>query len=392
MASKMNKKKGLSPAEVIQIEEAVKSGKGIGGLSVASKLLGKSIGRPAPITKPSIYTVFDPDNDILENMKAVVSSPLWSGNTGSLSTYFTSSTQSGSSGEYYYDVYAVDPSDDTAQVQFGIAYGHYAGSGSKASGGDNASSKAMYSQFRNILLTPNDSKFTMAGSVDSDDVYIISANRARIREKVDPGNWELWLSGSSGVDETGQTQWKLIDDSGATVDPSVNKGGRVFNIVSGSLSSGVAQIETAAASQYNGGLGLFYPDLGIWIISAAQADGSGSLGTARTITGAEQNNMKFYNALVGGGKFQARREENISSTHYFCRVRNKRYNFSNNPTFFTQSDGSFTNPSFHKDPKTYITTVGMYNDENELLAVAKLSKPLLKSYAREAIIKVKLDF
>ncbi len=137
---------------------------------------------------------------------------------------------------------------------------------------------------------------------------------------------------------------------------------------------------------------MFYPDLGIWIISAAQADGSGSLGTDRGITGAEDNIQKFYNAFVGGAKFQARREENISSTHYFCRVRNKRYNFSNNPTFFTQSDGSFNNPSFHKDPKTYITTVGMYNDENELLAVAKLSKPLLKSYAREAIIKVKLDF
>ena len=44
------------------------------------------------------------------------------------------------------------------------------------------------------------------------------------------------------------------------------------------------------------------------------------------------------------------------------------------------------------DPKVYVTTVGLYNDNNELLAVAKLSKPLLKSFSREAIIKVKLDF
>ena len=44
------------------------------------------------------------------------------------------------------------------------------------------------------------------------------------------------------------------------------------------------------------------------------------------------------------------------------------------------------------DPKTYITTVGMYNSENELLAVAKLSQPILKSKSREALIKVKLDF
>jgi len=90
--------------------------------------------------------------------------------------------------------------------------------------------------------------------------------------------------------------------------------------------------------------------------------------------------------------FQARREEIISSTHYFARVGNKKFNFSSNPTYFTASDGSFTNPTFFKNPKSFITQVGLYNDANELLAIAKLSKPLLKSFAREAIIKVKLDF
>ena len=179
--AKMKKKKGLSTQELIQIEEAVKSGKGIGGLAVASKLLGKGIGRPAPVTKPSIYTVFDPENDILENMKQAVSSVLWSESTSSLTSFYTSSTQSASSGDYYRDVYKIDPADTTAQVQFGIAYGHYAGSGSAASSGDNASTKAIYSQFRNILLTPNDKKFTMAGSVDADDCYFITINRSRPR-------------------------------------------------------------------------------------------------------------------------------------------------------------------------------------------------------------------
>ena len=48
--------------------------------------------------------------------------------------------------------------------------------------------------------------------------------------------------------------------------------------------------------------------------------------------------------------------------------------------------------SFTNDPKSYITTVGLYNSANELLAVAKLSKPVLKSSSREALIKVRLDF
>ena len=63
-----------------------------------------------------------------------------------------------------------------------------------------------------------------------------------------------------------------------------------------------------------------------------------------------------------------------------------------NPTFTTGSVGNFQVASFFKNPKTFITQVGLYNDANELLAIAKLSKPLLKSYSREAIIKVKLDF
>ena len=63
-----------------------------------------------------------------------------------------------------------------------------------------------------------------------------------------------------------------------------------------------------------------------------------------------------------------------------------------NPSFATSSDGSFSQPTFFKNPKTFITQVGLYNEGGELLAIAKLSKPLLKSYSREAIIKVKLDF
>ena len=104
------------------------------------------------------------------------------------------------------------------------------------------------------------------------------------------------------------------------------------------------------------------------------------------------NVPRFFDSIVEGAKFQARREERLSSTHFFCRAGNKEFNFSNNPTFFTGSTGEFTNATFFKDPKSYITTVGLYNDANELLAVAKLSQPVLKSYSREALIKVKLDF
>ena len=71
---------------------------------------------------------------------------------------------------------------------------------------------------------------------------------------------------------------------------------------------------------------------------------------------------------------------------------NQEFNYSNNPTFVTGSNGTFLHASMLRNPSVYITTIGMYDNINRLVAVAKLSKPLLKSFNREALIKVKLDY
>ena len=91
-------------------------------------------------------------------------------------------------------------------------------------------------------------------------------------------------------------------------------------------------------------------------------------------------------------EFRARSAETISSTHYFVRLRNKEFNYSNNPTFFNPDTGVLVQSDFRNDPRVYITTVGLYNDENELLAVAKLSKPVRKSFDEELLLRVRLDF
>ena len=339
-------------------------------------------------------------SDVVSNVKDIVSSGMWANGAASLTAFYTSSAQSSSNGDYYLDVYDKDPqSDNTAGVHFSVAYGHFNGSGSlgKVGVAGNRASAAVYRQLTNTLLGPNVSQFTFAGTGDHITpkyVYAISIARQQLREKMDPGNWELHLSGSS-------SSIKLIDDSGATTNPLVNQGGRVFNVVSGSIASGTAVYETgvSATSQPGGAYGLFYPDLGIIILNGPVTDVTGSIGAVNTSNALGGNVDKFYSlisgsATAGGGGqfFKARREEVITSQHYFCRIPNKEFNFSANPTFVTGSQGNFQVASFFKNPKTFITQVGLYNDANELLAVAKLSKPLLKSYSREAIIKVKLDF
>jgi len=337
---------------------------------------------------------FNRADDIVENQRTTITSGLWTGGGTQLTTFFTASAAGEQTGSYL-NIYNANPATDSAaEVQFSLGYAHYQGSGSAGNSTKSTlgrrQSKALYGQFRNLLLPPNTNEFNFGGSdtQSNEDFYFISFNRARMREKVNPGNWELKLDGSAN-------DIILIDDSSTTSGVTVDQGGRVFNIVSGSIADGITTEGTddGAISTTSGSYGLFYPDLGVLLLNARKLDTQvADIATARSADAFDDNPKKLFNSLVQGASFRARREEEISSTNFFCRINNKKFNFSSNPTFATASDGSLTQPTFFKDPQTFVTQVGLYNDDNELLAVAKLSKPLLNSYAREAIIKVKLDF
>jgi len=341
----------------------------------------------------SSFKKFDEEDIIESDVAKAITSALWSNNSSTLQQIYTSSAQTASAGgAYQWEVYQDDPNTNTsASVQFNIAFGHSDGSGSATASGassqDKTPSKAVYTAFANQLLAPGDDLFTV-NSIDAKGMVFICVQRDRFKEKVNPNGWQLDIA--TGATETLQ----LIDDSRYSSENSVN-GNRVYNVISGTLASG-------QSSGYTTNLGFFYPDLGIIAIdhsaSADLGDGSnmGTQAYANVSNGGTyvDYNKKVYDAMndsSDGRNFQGRAEEDISSTHYFVRVKNSEYNYSNNPTFST-SVGQLQNSSMVGDPTSYITTVGLYNDENELVATAKLSKPLAKTFAREATIRVKLDY
>ena len=102
-------------------------------------------------------------------------------------------------------------------------------------------------------------------------------------------------------------------------------------------------------------------------------------------------NSGLVNAISKGKSFALNSEETITSDYIFVRVKNSDFNYTTNPSMISGS-GEFYYPSLINNPQTYVTTVGLYNDNNELLGVAKLSKPLVKDFTKEALIRVKLDF
>ena len=351
------------------------------------------------------YTKFDMANDVIANQTEVVTGGLWSDNVASLTTYFSSSAETITQRRYYIDTYQADPATDTAAVQYSLAYGNALGSGSDSQGQLNDSpSRAIYSQYKQLLLAPGDTRFTTAGSGSTDSIYVVNFKRNRLRERLDPGNFELPLtkvtsrdSNATGSVVVGTTVVTLIDDSVASTG-SIGQSGRVYNIVSGSINGGI--YTTGGLPVY---YGLVYPDYGTLILDGKMLDNKLTFLTNTGSSSEGNNHFALFHSISGSALFTdpatsdpygflARNSEKVTSTHYFVRIKNAEYNFSNNPSYITGSVGQLAQTTFVGDPKTYITTVGLYNDRQELLAVAKLSKPLLKSFQREALIRVKLDF
>ena len=350
------------------------------------------------------YTKFDLVNDVVANQIETVTAGVWSDNVASLTTYFTSSIETTTQRRYYIDVYQANPTSSTAAVQFALAFGHALGSGSDSQGQLNDSpSKAIYSQYRQLLLNPSDTRFTTAGSGSTDYIYVVNFKRNRIKASLDPGNWEMPLisitsrtTNATGSVVTGSTIIKLIDDSTLSTGVTTTSG-KVYNIVSGSINSGV--LNPTAPTYY----GLAYPDYGTLILDGKMLDQQLGFATNTGSSSEGNNHFVLFHSVSGSAfftdpstadpyGFQARNSEKITSTHYFVRIKNAEYNFSNNPSYVTGSVGQIAQSTFIGDPKTYITTVGLYNNSQELLAVAKLSRPLLKSFQREALVRVKLDF
>jgi len=348
------------------------------------------------------YEIIDAQDIYTDDIQRITRG-LFSGNAPTLSTFFTSSAQSASSGQYYYDVLDKVGTDTSREVQFSVAYGHALGSGSAkistgttVAGANDTPSRAIYAQYQQSLLPSNTTKFNFIGinspsvAADENTIYVINFKRTRIKDKLDTGNFELNLRSASA-------QLRLIDDSGDANQASTSDK-EFYNVVSGSLANGV--LVPATTRTY----GRVYPKRGVIVLSGTLL-ASSSLAVLTSNTGSNTNGnnaFRLFEAISSSaaadstnGVFKARNEEQVKSTYHFLRVRNSKFNFSNNPSYIvTGSNGTltFSQPTFARDPKTYITTVGLFSDDNEMLAVGKLSKPILKSYANEILLKVKLDF
>ena len=318
-------------------------------------------------------------------------------------------------GQYYTNVYA------GGDLYFSIAYGDYANTGSSKYDSDAVpaasrvltnETKVIYSQYRNTLLQPGDNFFSFAsGSVstpqDSQAIFVMNYASDKIKDQIDPGQIQINFSGSYGS----KGQYSFIDDSSV-----VNKQQSVYNLISGSVINGVPTPYTnnGTVTAVYEGIGLFYPTNGVVVFNAinldkrvgitnpvgqivVRADNPNTYSTTFQSFWRVWTHNFFLRLKQSTLPMAVRKSEFVPSTNYFVRVKNKEFNYSNNPTFVSDgTDGKTKGTIVYQDlinnPRTYITGVGLYDTNNELIAIGKVSRPVQKSFDSELLLKVRIDF
>ena len=347
------------------------------------------------------FNRFDPSDFVISTDS--ISSTLWSTNAPSLTITATSSNQvAGASGNFFTNVY----DNVTGSVQFAIAYGNNDGSGSLAYNtavNGYSPTSTIYGQWQDLVIGDENTNFTF-GTITSSEFYALSFERARYKDSLFLGSLSLTLSGSSG-------SIVLTDNSNYVSAVQFNEAGRVFQLITGStgVKATISSRNTSDGfSATSGSYGWFLPDIGTILLNpkalalTLPSGGIGFLYSGSSTSSAAPTtspNTAMYSSISGGialagiaNDFYINSQESITSDFIFVRPRSSEFNYSENPSFISGSTGEVLYPSFINNPQTYITTVGLYNDNNELLAVAKLSRPLPKDFTKEALIRVKLDF
>ena len=171
------------------------------------------------------------------------------------------------------------------------------------------------------------------------------------------------------------------------------------------ISSSVSQFD---ASFDAAACGLVFYQAGVMVLSASLFKPAASNGIIKDSIASglvmDSNGLSMEMALTaseisGNADNLRHRIQNIqfnntvelNSTIYFCRVNHNDFNYSSNPTYLNSSKIRVKEISTD-EPVSYITTVGLYSENNELLAVGKLSEPLKKTPANEFTIRARLDY
>lgn len=352
-----------------------------------------------------MFKTFDPSKDIKTQTTPVSEVLVFGGtiftgviaNQSNIKKYnhWVSGTASGS---FYHSLYSTNFTSASAVELVNVSYGQSISSTfyTNALATNKVEKNKMYRLHAKMLLGDEDERFNISGS-NKDELIFVHVKRSQYKDEIKKGTVAIVSVFSGGVSGGGGNNVvafnsATITDSGAQTRWSATDRGDVANLVSGS--NIVGQV------YYNAGILVLIPEMFSNTSSVATNIGNFWSGTADYPCLAISGGIgatKTYDNLLEGIRLRFRNltiinQANLQTTFYFCRALNDEFNYSSNPTFLDSAQRIIpTSGSNALQTRTYITKVGMFGENEELLAVASCGEPLKKSPENEFIIKVRLD-
>jgi hypothetical protein len=296
----------------------------------------------------------------------------------------------------FQSVYDYPYLSSSANHIFDLTVGYSSNSSlSSSTNSQNSKKINIYNQMAQVLVGYDESgnirEFDRDGDLSSGDKLkeCVFVNLARLltKDEIQKGSFTLTLATGGAPSAVDFGSLLTTSDYGAATNYRTNSPAGEYGI-----------LYTGSAATAGTGVGLLYYQAGVAVLTASVFNGTFGAPTATydtssidaVLTGSEissscdgfrnrMDNMNFNNTTE------------LNSTIYFCRANTSDFNYSANPTYLTGSKVRVKNQATDS-PKSYVTTVGLYSADNELLAVAKLSEPLKKDPTNEFTLRVRLDY
>lgn len=211
------------------------------------------------------------------------------------------------------------------------------------------------------------------------NAVFINFSRLLVKDEIKKGSFSMVL-GTASAFATPFNSLATISDAGAVDSYKANSPAGEYGILKNGSTS----------------VGLIYYQAGIAVLTSSVINNSSELNAAgktvsKILTGSTTDTLADgFRHRIKNISFNNTTE--VNSTLYFCRAGHNEFNYSSNTTYISSSQIVVKNGNSLNMPRAFITTVGLYSPDNELMAVAKVSEPLRKDPTNELTLRVRLDY
>lgn len=269
----------------------------------------------------------------------------------------------------------------------------------------------LYRQMAGALLGDANEQFTFTSGSTSNTIneaMFICFKRLFSRDQIKRESFAIQLLQTGSQLTAGGTNAAIFSDLSSSVNKELSFGGQVSAILNSTntnqqvgllfIDRGIAVLDISKAFSAQSTPATYLTGTIDGISTSGQVPFTGSMNQFLA-SGSIDNIVDHFATTRFSGSAQTaitfQNITNINSTLFFCRAAADEFNYSSNPTYTDANSRIVVIDQGQEESQrsfVFVTSLGLYDALDNLLAVAKLSRPVLKDDERDITFKVRLDF